>query len=107
MNQELWEQLEGYQDLADSAGVGDEWRTLCVEKTQTAAFAMLKKTTTVTFTADVTAPTPVQVTTATGAANNYLVTFEDATSWIISAISANAACLVQAVAAFRENGRQE
>lgn len=29
---------------------------------------------TVTFTADVTAPTPVQVTTATGAANNYLVT---------------------------------
>ena len=83
MNQDLWEQLEGYQDLADAAGVGEEWRALCAEKTMMAAFACLKKTT-----------------------EAKIINFEDATSWIISAISANAACLVQAVAAFRENGRQ-
>lgn len=89
MNQDLWEQLAGYQDLADAASVGDEWRTLCAEKTMIAAFACLNKATELNKTTEAKVPN-----------------FEESAAWIISALSANAACLVQAVGALRKRGEK-
>lgn len=89
MSQDLWEQLEGYQDLADDVGIGNEWSVLCAEKTMMAAFACLNKTTELNNTTEAKVPN-----------------FEESAAWIISALSANAACLVQAVGALRKRGEK-